>query len=158
MSYEVQRCGKNIIWRMESITPTYTLAGLKSRFSYIGDTRLDPAESIALSRAFIVTWEGHSGYAEPICGAVRFANHEFLISVYYNAETYTPDAIMNAITQDQRDIAASLDNQANNVGYDAANSSTDIGLKHRYVYSMSRLDDDTVNVLQINLRCTIREG
>ena len=148
----------NHIWRLETQTLTYTRAGLQTSFRHIGDTKLEPTETSGLTRAFKVRWDGMGGYEEPTCGNNRICQHTFSIDIYYDSHVYTDHVLNQILTNDQSDIGKALDMSETWVGYNAANTSTDINILHRRISAMDHVDQDSIRILHIESECLVKES
>lgn len=122
---------ENLVWRMESISPTDTTSANKFRFVDI--ERLDPDEMPHAMRLFAVRWQGSAPDFGPTDLYDRWADHTFDIEVYYPVGPggMSTRKLQKMLLRDRHDIAKALRDPSKFVGYDASNTSTDVGIKNR---------------------------
>lgn len=146
---------KNIIWKIESITPTFSIAGVKSKFFHIND---DEAENLAgYDRSFRLKWKGGGPQMGVSSFSARETLHDFTLEVYYNA--LPKRQVMNEmVLKDIHDLVWALENEDSYIGYDSSNTSTDIGLQNRHVVKSSLTEDNETWILQLEIETTIDES
>ena len=153
---------ENFYWRLLALTPTSTLAHAP-QFTALDSTRLKPEQSAGTTRGFAVNWLGcdeeHQidGTGVTDGGENRQAQHRFELEVYYSTKIKHRD-LLQLILADRADITKLLRADANWVGYDDDNSTTDIGLWER-IREADEIDTEepTHWVLRQIWRCTINE-
>lgn len=155
LSYAYQ----NFIWRLEAITPTSTTSSFK--FRSFDPLKRSPKRSTGDVRKFSVSWLGSGADGEdeaPDANDMysRTARHNFEIKIEYPA-VYPWDTMQQLVADDRHDILKALRNQANNVGYNASNTTTDIGLWERRRTSDSLEINDDVWILKLNYLAIINE-
>lgn len=157
MTSEVKNIIKNFEYRLAAISPNGSLAGVKSKFFYIGEDE-DPRESPGYTRSFDVDWNGIGGFAGIENQSSTVADHMFSVEVYYHPAQFGKRKTQFLIASDQRDIVKCMHDASKWVGYDSNNPSADIGLKHRFVRSASLTEVDGIYVLRLDTVCTVFEG
>ena len=130
---------QNIIWRIESITPTYSRAGLKPFFFRIDDDE-DPTQS-GYDRAFKVAIIGGSSEMGVTDMHERQTDFSFAVEIYYNHSPLR-NYMYEMISNDQRNIVWALENGDNWIGYSDSNSTDDISLISRSIESISITEED----------------
>jgi hypothetical protein len=140
MATTLHRVRQNFIWRMENITPTATLANLRTGFVHIDPTResADPAASRTFSLRWLRAEEDH-GITD---GASYEANHFWQLDVNYAAALGYAN-VQDIGLQDRFDVLGDLQ-ESNLVGYDADNTSTELNL-----HSRTREDDELITDSEI---------
>ncbi len=146
----------NFIWRLESITPTNQIP--RKNFSFLDNAELDPAVSTGVIRAFELYWEGSDPDHEPTDMFDRWAFHNFRLEVSYPRQGFRLNDLTKIATDDRDDIVTALRDDRLWTGYNASNTSTDIGLMGR-VRGEDGLDpaDNDVWILRQQWRCQIQE-
>lgn len=86
----------------------------------------------------------------------RTAYHDYVVEVFYPTEL-SRDALDEVISQDAHDIIKALRDSASWKGYDASNTTTDIGLKSRIEISDQVNETRDQWVLQLKFKCLITE-
>lgn len=157
MSRELERVQKNIAWRMEAITPTYSRPGLKSNFNNIGDSRITAGMTSGLTRGFTVSWTGRQFYEEMLQYPRLFSYNAFIVTVTYERETYTIDVLNEIICNDVDDICRMLSDCTKWIGYSAAYPTVDIGLKDRKVTAADLNLDEQGTYVDFTTNCLVRE-
>ena len=106
-------------------------------------------------------WDGSDEDIDMSDMSERNAHHTYRLVIVYSVG---PDGLKwtdahDIIAQDRHDLILTLRNQGNRVGYDADNTTTDIGIMHRW-----RVSDDlatgnpTTWTLEQRWRCTVNEA
>lgn len=154
---------QNFVWRIESQTPTSSL--LKPRFTEIDPLRLDADQAAGVGeRSFSVYWLGSEednvvdGEGITDNENQRIAEHRYRVDIYYTTKLDYRD-LQHAMLQDRHDITRLLRSGDNIKGYNADNSSTELGLFNRIRESDELImDDPDVWVYRATWRCTIEES
>jgi hypothetical protein len=131
---------RNFAWKISGITPTSALID-RSRFTEVNTLVTPPDQSSGIaSRGFEVTWLGsdedntHDDSYFADGHNVREAVHRYMVEVYYSTR-YRREELQRAVLQDRHDMTKLLrDNDGSGssfVGYNASNSSTNIGIHYR---------------------------
>lgn len=157
MATNIHRVLDNFKWKLEGLTLTNTT--FNNRLSEY-DPLLEalPQASSAWVRRFYLEWIDSSADAHATDSDRREAVHLFRLYVNY-PEVIPHDRLRDVILQDRHDMAKLLRAPASRLGYDANNTTTDIGLYHRM-----RAGDtiqvgtfEKVRQLVTDWRCLIRE-
>ena len=157
MATNIHRVLDNFKWKLEGIT--LTNARVNNRLAEY-DPLLEPIPqcSSAWFRRFYIEWNdsGEDGHATD--SDRREAAHLFRLFINY-PEILPHNVLRDLYLQDRHDIAKTLRAPASRLGYDASNTTTDIGLYHR-----KRVGDamqigtfEKVRQLVTDWRCLIRE-
>lgn len=152
----------NFYWRIEAITPTSSVVGRRA-FRRIDTLDIDPAQSSGLSRGFRVAWvasdEEHQVSGEGITDGLynRAATHTFEVEVYYSTKLKWTD-LHTVVLSDRHDLTKQLRDPDTWVGYNASNTTTDIGIYDR-IRESDELDTDDPGywVLRQSWRVIINE-
>ena len=151
---------KNFVWRMEGISPTSTLE--RDSFRWVDGERLEP-EQVA-NRSFTVRWGGSEeenlirGNGFTYDPSYRVADHRFMLDIYYRGGGKLKDSTLHdLILQDRHDIIVELYNK-NLVGYDADNTSDQLGLHDRIRESDEIVAEGAAWIYRSVWRCQIMEG
>ena len=145
---------QNIAWRIESITPTYSRAGLKDSFFLIDDDE-NPTQS-GYDRSFQVAIIGGSTEIGVTDMHERETQFSFAVEVYYNQSPLRL-YMYEMISNDQRNIVWALENSDNWVGYSDTNTTDDISLIGRSVDRISITEETGVWVLRLEVTSQIYE-
>lgn len=134
---------QNFKWRIETITLAHVRPG-RNKLRWLGK-RVDPDVSTGTERAFNVFWAGQT---EPDEENVRDINeridrHRFRVEVYYPADAIELLELQIMILKDRHDIYKQLRNMDNRLGYNASNTSENIGLWAREIDEDWELDDES---------------
>jgi len=152
---------KNFVWKLEGLTPASAIEK-RALFRHIDAHRKDPETQA--NRRFTVAWIGSE--EDHQVGDVwvsdgsneRPASHTIQLEVYYQAMKQNWLDLHDLIASDRHDITLTLRDDASLTGYNADNTSTDIGLWDRSRES-DELDrgDDIIWTLRQEWRCIINE-
>lgn len=147
---------QNIIWRTESLTPdNVTLS--PSVFQH-NDFPLYMTEDQALKeRMFTVEWDGGDPVMDFSDLNERWSPQFFVMEIAYDAKRDL-DKLTELMFSDRNQIHAALRNPDNFVGYDSSNTTTDIGLKGRWLDSEDQdRDRETMRILRLTFRLIVAE-
>jgi hypothetical protein len=145
---------ENFIWRLEGIAPSSQAD--RGKLQYV-DPEDDP--SALRPRSFSLTWEGSDTDGSPTDLYDRWAVHTFTVEVYYPAgDTGLSNRDAHALSlADRDDICEALRDPAGWTGYDAGNTSTDIGLCDRKRESDEMERDEALYTLRMTWQCHVKE-
>jgi len=146
---------QNIIWRVEAITPTFTIS--PSRFLH-NDFPLHMTDEQALKeRLFSAEWDRGDPVSDFSDLNQRWSPQFFTFEISYDASRDL-DKLHALMFDDRNKIHAALRNPDNFVGYDDDNSATDINLKGRWLDSEEvDKDRETMWVMRQLWRLTVAE-
>ena len=136
MATSLHRIYDNFIWRIETITPTYT--SRHGGFRSFDPTKETVGANSGSLRKFFVEWnDSGKDFAATNVNA-REAPHTWMLTVFYPIvqpwkETH------HMILLDRHDLLTQLRDDRKRVGYNADNTTTDIGL-----YQRRRLGDQLI--------------
>lgn len=146
----------NFVWRIESIAPSYERYGVK-RFRSIDPLTLNEMPSgTGGIRMFYVEWPRYGEDDENTLRQTRESEHEFVVNVFYPA-TLPYMEMLRIVTSDRDDLIETLRDSANRVGYNASNTTDDIGLMVRRGGGGDLDQSSDVWVHTMVWRCRIRE-
>jgi hypothetical protein len=148
---------QNFVWRIETLSPTSTLA--KKGFTFNNrPLNLIPDQSSGMTREFTLYWEGSDPDHAPTDITERTAEHSFMLDVAYSTKLGA-DVLFPLMLADRHDLMALLRDTAGYRGYNASNTNTDLFLWRRWHKGDVRITaSDTTWYLRQNWICTIREG
>lgn len=157
MANEAKRVRKNFIWRLENLSMTASDPAIKDNLFNIHLDE-DPLAADGYTRSFIVEWDGRVAESDLTNLTNSVSDHAFSVEVYYRPNDFSRDIAMSMILDDQRDIVKELNDPSKWVGYDADNTSDDIGLKHRMIQRVTRQAVENIWVLRFETICTLFES
>jgi hypothetical protein len=171
MSTNLHRVVSNTRWRIEALTPSHVYGPPDSpiKFRRFDPFEAEPANTSGWVRAFFVHWLGSSLDIGATNLDIREAIHPVFVHIIYPPAALPYEELEAMWLQDRHDIIKAMRDQAQRAGYDADNTTGDIGLMVR-----RRGSPDTVraggelipglvnlnpNILQlvIELHCEVRE-
>lgn len=150
----------NFYWRIETITPT-NLTDCRNYYREIdGNTiKQDFPDGTAGIRRFFVEWTDSDSDVDATDHDNREAHHNFIVTVCYPGSSLPWRRLHKLILQDRHDLIKQLRDDDNKVGYNASNTTTDIGLMHRFRGGDELIkEEDEIWRLRIQFRCLIEEN
>lgn len=154
MATQLHRILENFEWRLETLTPTTG----KTKFKVVDPINDDIGDHSGSFRRFYVEWESSQEDLTMTDGYSRRAEHSIRLTVFYPAsKARSHKDLRSIILQDRHDIIKRLRDTQYYNGFNADNSSTDLGLEYR-----QRLDDELTTgehlwVFEMTFECTIEE-
>jgi len=166
MATSLHRIYQNFQWRMETITPTNTATSAKAYFRRYDPLKSDPPDSSGGWRKFFVKISGGDEDLGASDAQARESWMAAAIFVAYPARAGYDD--MNRLVQQDRhdilkqmrtgaDIIAAAQTRENRLGYDADNTTTNIGLIHREPSGWNLDDAEAVWFLELRFKIYVRE-
>lgn len=171
MAATLHRVRENFIYWIEQITPTNTSA-VDREFQWVDSARFSASgDSSGHARNFDVVWspgeEDHIVGSQLVIDALnsRIAEHMFVVRLFLPASWLSGD-LHNVMLDDRHDVIKQLGDPAKWVGYDASNTTTEIGLYDRVKVTEELVkeaadsdDEDEADsyVLNMVFRCVVEE-
>lgn len=147
----------NFVWRIETISPTSTLAGKKFRHQDYSAV-LSPEQSSGTTRGFTVQRLESSPFAEPSDMYDRIADHTYEVAIAYTTDIPL-ERRERVIAQDGHDIKKQLRDHTKWNGTSGSDSAVDTGLWNRRLErEFIDRSSATTYYLRQTWRCTIREA
>lgn len=147
---------RNLLWRMESITPTDTDPA--RGFLFYSPRDFNPETARGTVRSFTLFWDGSDPDDEPTDITERVADHQFTVEVAYSTD-YPLDKLNELVLSDRNDILKTLRDTDGFVGVSDAQPTKATGIWSR-VRTRDELDRGNSNIwyLRIVWRCKIQEA
>ncbi|MCP4549519.1 MAG: hypothetical protein GY835_23940 [bacterium] len=155
MATSIHRCRQNAVWKIEGITPTVQAT---RKFVEFDPFKADAKKSSGWFRKFFIDYDDTTEDASATNIDLREAWHTWSLQVFYPTES-THQTLTDAILQDRHQLLKALRASGSWKGYDADNTTDDIGMHYRRAEA-TELDkeDPDVWILVIQLRTKIRES
>jgi len=147
---------QNIIWKVESLTPTNQRLS-PSRFQHNDQPLNITDEQMLKERMFSVEWDHGDQVMDFSDLNERWSDQFLIFEISYDAKRDL-DKLTELIMTDKNQIHAALRNPDSFIGYDDDNTTTDIGLKGRWLDSEEQdRDRETMRILRLTWRVTVSE-
>tara|TARA_Y100000310_G_scaffold295741_1_gene327373 strand:- start:134 stop:601 length:468 start_codon:yes stop_codon:yes gene_type:complete len=146
---------QNIIWRVEAITPSFTISPSKFRHN---DQPLHMTDEQALKeRMFSVEWDRGDPVTDFSDLNDRWSPQFFIFEISYDASRDL-DKYHELMFSDRDQIHSAMRNPDNFMGYNDDNSTADIGIKGRWLDSEEQDSDrETMRIMRQIYRLTVSE-
>ena len=162
MATSIHRIDENCNWRTESTTPTADSGySAVNRFDRIDPERDEIPDGSGGIRKFYWMWTGWDIDTGATMSNQREAFHTYELSVYYPRRVMKFPELKRLMMQDRHDLLEELRTNGKNVdnrlGWDANNTTDDIGLIDRICTGGAIVEEDKFYILRFNWRLFIRE-
>jgi cytochrome oxidase Cu insertion factor (SCO1/SenC/PrrC family) len=140
MATSLHRVYDGFIWRMETITPTND--DVRQKFVAFDPAKETPSNASGWFRKFYIDWRDSKGDFAATNVVQRESIHYFLITIYYPVVRSEWARMHHIVLQDRHDIIKQLRDDTKRRGYNADNTTTDVGLYQRRRNGDQLIKDD----------------